>query len=119
MALAADIMRGGFSAISARAIQGQVNGAVAAAGTSQATATDISMSTIAVTSGTGGVQLPSAELNDEVAILNLSDAAITVYPPTSEQINELGNNNGFLLANNTAVKVKKFTATRWMAFLSA
>ena len=119
MALASDIMRGGFSAISARAVQGQTNGAIAAAGTTQGTATDLTMSNNAVTSGTGGVQRPSAEISDEIAILNISGSQITVYPPTSEQINSLSANTGFLLGNNTAVKVKKFTATRWMAFLSA
>ena len=118
MALAADIMRGGISAMTARAIQGQANGSVSAAGSSQSGATAISMSINAVT-GTGGVRLPSAEIGDDVAILNLGSAAITVYPPTSEQINALAVNIGFLLAANTAVKVKKFTSTRWMGFLSA
>lgn len=121
MALSSDIMRGGFSAISAKAIQGQANGAVAAAGTTQATATSITQSTIAVTSGTGGVVLPSAEINDEVAIVNLlgSGTQLTVYPPSGERINGLAANAGFLLADATAVKVKKFTTTRWMGFLSA
>lgn len=119
MALASDIMTGGFSAGSAKAIQGLANGAVAAAGTTQATATAITQSTVAVTSGTGGVRLPNAEINDEVAIVNLNAASITVYPPTSGQINALSANTGFLLASNTAVKVKKFTSTRWMGFLSA
>lgn len=119
MALASDIMKGGFSAQSAKAIQGQANGSVAAAGTTQATATDITQSIIAVSSGTGGVQLPNGEIGDEVAILNISGAAITIYPPSSGQVNDLSANTGFLLADNTAVKVKKFTSTRWMAFLSA
>lgn len=119
MALAIDIMKGGFSAMSAKAIQGQTNGAVAAAGTTQGTATDLTMSVNAVTSGTGGVQLPSAEINDEVDICNLSGAAITVYPPSGERVNGLASNQGFVLGNNTAVKVKKFTSTRWLGNLSA
>lgn len=119
MSLAKDIMLGGFSAMSAKAIQGQVNGAVAAAGTTQGTATNLTMSVNAVTSGTGGVELPSAEVNDEVDICNLSGAAITVYPPTGERVNGLASNQGFILANNTSVKVKKFTTTRWLGNLSA
>ena len=119
MALSSDIMRGGFSAGSAKMIQGIANSAIAAAGTTQTTATDITQSTVAVTSGTGGVQLPSAEINDEVNVCNLTSAAITVYPPSSEQINALAADTGFLLAANTAVKVKKFSSTRWMGFLSA
>ena len=119
MALASDIMTGGFSAISARAIQGLANGAVAAAGTTQGTATALTRSLNAVTSGTGGVVLKSADIGDEQEILNISGSQITVYPPGSERINALSASTGFLLANNTAVKVKKFTSTRWMAFLSA
>ena len=119
MALASDIMKGGFSAMSAKAIQGQTNGAVAAAGTAQGSATALTMSVNAVTSGTGGVILPSAEINDEVDICNLSGATITVYPPSSERINGLPTNTGFPLANNTSVKVKKFTTTRWLGNLSA
>lgn len=119
MALSSDIMKGGFSAGSARAIQGQANGALAAAGTTQGTATDIVVSLVAVTSGTGGVQLPTGDIGDEVEILNLNAASITVYPPTDGRINSLAANVGFLLAPSTAVKVKKFTSTRWMGFLSA
>ena len=119
MALASDIMTGGFSAGSARSIQGLVNSAVTATGTTQSGAVALARSINAVTAGTGGARLPNADIGDEVAVINLSGAAVTVYPPTSQQINELGNNNGFLLADNTAVKVQKFTSTRWMAFLSA
>ena len=119
MALASDIMTGGFSAMSAKSIQGLVNGSVAAAGTTQGTATALTRSISAVTSGTGGVVLKSADIADEQEIINLSGAAITVYPPGSERINSLSASAGFLLGNNTAVKVKKFTTTRWMAFLSA
>lgn len=112
-------MQGGFSAISAKSIQGNVNGAVAAAGSAQGSATALAMSVNAVTSGSGGVILPSAELNDEVDICNLSGATITVYPPTGERVNGLPTNQGFPLANNTSVKVKKFTTTRWLGNLSA
>ena len=119
MALASDIMRGGFSAGSARAIQGQANGEVSAAGTTQGTATALTRSSNAVTGGTGGVSLPSAEINDEIDIVNLTSASITIYPPTGERINALSTNTGFLLGQNTAVKVRKFTTIRWMGFLSA
>lgn len=119
MALALDIMKGGFSSGQAKALQGQANGAVAAAGTAQGSATAIKSSLNVVTSGTGGVILPSGEVNDEVEVMNLTSAAITVYPPTGERINALASNSGFLLAPNTAVKVKKFSTTRWAGFLSA
>ena len=119
MALARDIMTGGFSAMSAKAIQGLANASVTAAGTTQGTATALRQSVNAVTSGTGGVRLKSAELADEQEVVNLSGVQITVYPPTGERINGLATNAGFLLGNNTAVKVKKFTSTRWLGNLSA
>ena len=120
MALASDIMTGGFSAVSARAIQGLNNAAVTAAGTTQGGATALTRSNNLVTAGSGGgVVLKSAEISDEQEILNISGGNITVYPPGSERINGLSASSGFLLANNTAVKVKKFSSTRWAAFLSA
>lgn len=120
MALASDIMKGGTSAGQAQAINGQVNGAVVAAGTTIATATTLTASINVVTSGTGGVDLPSAMIGDEVEILNLSGAPVTVYPDsTSGRINGLSAGGGFTLGNNTAVKCRKFSATRWAAYLSA
>ena len=119
MALASDIMTGGFSAGSAKAIQGLANSAVAAAGYTHGTATALTRSLNAVTSGSGGVIPKNGEIGDEQEVCNLSGSSITVYPPTSNQINSLSVNSGFLLGNNTAVKVKKFSSTRWMAFLSA
>lgn len=119
MALALDIMKGGVSAGTAKAIQGQVNGAITAAGTTQGTATALTMSVNSVTAGTGGVIIPSAEIADEVDICNLSGAGITVYPPSGERINGLPTNQGVPLANNTSLKLKKFTATRWLGNLSA
>lgn len=118
MALASEIMLGGFPAGQAKAVQGQAN-SIAAAGSAQGSATSITNSVVAVTSGTGGVVLPNAEIADEVDICNLTSAAITVYPPSGSRVNALSTNSGFLLAPNTAVKVRKFTSTRWMGFLSA
>ena len=120
MTLASDIMTGGFSGGAARAIGGLANAAVTAAGTTQGGATALTRSINAVTAGSGsGVVLKSAEIGDEQEICNLSGGQITVYPPGSERINALSAGTGFLLGNNSAVKVKKFSSTRWMAFLSA
>ncbi len=121
MTAAFDAMKGGLSAGTARAINGQVNSAISAAGTTQGTATALTASDNVVTTAaaSSGVILPNSEIGDEYNILNLGANAVTVYPPTSGQVNALSANTGFQLATNTAVKVKKFTATRWMAFLSA
>lgn len=120
MATVVDIMKGGTSAGQARAINGQVNSSVAAAGSSISDATDLIASINVVASGTGGVQLISGEVGDEQEILNISGSSITVYPDSSSgRINSLSAGTGFSLGNNTAVKVRKFTSTRWMAYLSA
>lgn len=120
MALTVDIMRGGTSAGQAQAINGQVNGSVAAAGSSISDATDLTASINVVTSGSGGVQLYSAMIGDEQEILNISGVQITVYPDSSSaRINNLSAGSGFVLANNTAVKCRKFTSTRWIGNLSA
>lgn len=121
MASALDIVKGGFSGGQAKAIQGQVGPDLTAAGTSQSDAAAIvaSVTIITTAAASTGVILPNSEIGDEYEILNLGANQVTVYPPTSGQINALSANTGFYLAPNTAVKVKKYTATRWMGFLSA
>lgn len=121
MATAADMMRGGMSAGQASAANGLVNSSVSAAGTTQGDATTLTSSVNVVTTAAAGsgVVLTNSEISDEYEILNIGANACWVYPPSSGQINNLAANKGFLLATNTAVKIKKFTATRWMGFLSA
>lgn len=121
MATAADIMKGGFSAGGAAAINGQVSSAMTGAGTTQGDATAITASVSVFTTtaaSTGGV-LTDSMIGDEYDIMNLGANSLTVYPPSGGRINAIATNGGFTLATNTAVKVKKFTATRWMAWLSA
>ncbi len=122
MALALDIVKGGFSPQSAKAINGQVQSSITAAGTSISDATDLTASINVVTTAaaSSGVQLPHCEIGDEVEILNLGANAVTVYPDTtSNRINALAAAAGFLLAANTAVKLRKYTTTRWIGYLSA
>ena len=122
MALAQDIMKGGFSAGSARAIGGQVHPTVSAAGTSISDATDLraSVNVVTTAAASSGVQLPNCEIGDEVDVLNLGANAVTIYPDTSSNIiNALSAGAGFSLATNTAVKLRKYTTTRWIGYLSA
>lgn len=121
MALALDIMKGGVPAGMAKSIQGQVAATVTAAGSSISDATDLvaSVNVITTASSGQGVQLPSAEIADEIDICNLASVGVTVYPDTSSRINGLPTNQGFVLGANTSVKLKKFTATRWLGNLSA
>ena len=122
MAIALDIMRGGFSSGSAKAINGQVHPTVSAAGTAITDATDLraSINVVTTAAASSGVQLPNGEVGDEVEILNLGANALTVYPDTaSNSINALSAGSGFTLATNTAVKLRKYTTTRWIGYLSA
>ena len=121
MASAKDIMGGGFSAAAAAAINGQVSSAITAAGTTQSDATALvaSINVVTTAAASTGVLLPNTEIGDEYEVLNLGASALTVYPPTSGQINQLSANTGFSLAPNTAVKVRKYTSTKWVAWLSA
>jgi hypothetical protein len=122
MALASQIMKGGISAGAAKAMGGQVQSAVSAAGTAISDATDLTASINVVTTAaaSSGVQLPSSQIGDEVEILNLGANAVTVYPDTtSNRVNALSAGTGFLLATNTAVRLRKFTSSRWIGWLSA
>ena len=122
MATAADIMKGGHSAMGARAINGQIQSSITAAGTVITDATDLTASINVVTTAAAstGVQLQNCEIGDSVEILNLGANAVTIYPDSSSnRINALSAGGGFLLATNTAVVLRKFTSSRWIGFLSA
>lgn len=122
MATASDMMRGGLSSGQAKAINGQVASTLTAAGSAITDAFDLtaSINVITTAAASTGVQLPSAEIGDEVEVLNLGANAVKVYPDSSANtINQLSAGVGFTLATNTAVKVRKYTSTKWMAFLSA
>lgn len=123
MALAYDMMKGGVSSGTAKGLNGQTNSSITAGTTqTQAGATALTASTNVITTVTtagDGVRAPNSEIGDSLDILNLGANYCTVYPPTGGQINQLAANSGFTLATNTAVRLKKFTSTRWAAFLSA
>lgn len=121
MATASDIMKGGFSAGAAKAINGQVSSSVSAAGTTQSDATALVASVNVVTTAAAGsgVLLQNAEIGDEVEVLNLGANAVNVYPPSAGSIAQLSANTAVALGTNTAIKLKKYTATKWMGFLSA
>lgn len=122
MALAQNIMRGGTPAFQARAFNGNIATGLTAAGSTIGGALDLTADTnvIGTCAANAGVQLPSCELGDSVEIYNGGANACTVYPDaTGNQINGLVAGNGFQLATNTSCFLRKITATRWIAFLSA
>lgn len=121
MALALDIMKGGMAAGQAKAVNGQANVTISAAGTTQGTGTALtaSVNVITTAAASSGVVLPACEIGDSIDILNLGANPVTIYPDSNAQVNALAANVGFFLAPNTAVRLKRFTSTRWMGFLSA
>lgn len=121
MSLATDIVQGGFSAGQAKAIGGQVNATVTAAGSSRTDATLIkATNTICSTvAASTGVILPTAEIGSDVWIYNAGANALTIYPHTDGTINQLTANSSISLATNTAVLLKRFSTIRWIAILSA
>ena len=123
MSLASEMMGGGISAGAARAINGQINSAVAAAGTTLGTATALKVGHNSVTTvaASSGVSLPDGELGDEILVYNATGTnQLTVYPATSSQtINQLSAGTGMLLAVYTGVRLKKVTSTVWIGWLSA
>lgn len=122
MATAADVMKGGFPAFAARAIGGQVQSSISAAGTtiSDATALTASINVVTTAAASSGVKLQDMEIGDSVEILNSGANAVTVYPPTSsDTINQLSAGSGFLLGTNTACILRRFTSTQFIAWLSA
>jgi len=122
MALAMNIMKGGWSAGNAKAVNGAVAIGLTAIGTTITTALDLTADTnvIATCASGAGVQLPSCEIGDSCEIYNGGANACAVYPDASaNQVNALTAGNAFLLAPNTMCYVRKISATRWIANLSA
>src|SRR4051812_48362435 len=112
MALALNIMKGGYSAGNAKAINGSIATGLVAAGTTLATALDLLADTnvIATCASGAGVQLASCEVGDSQEIYNGGSNACMVYPDASgNQLNSLVAGNGFLLATNTMCYCRKIS----------
>lgn len=122
MALARNIMKGGWSAGNAKAVNGNVATALTAAGTtiSDALALQADTNVIGTAAASTGVKLPSAEIGDSCEVYNGGANTVKVYPDVAaNQVNGLSAGASFNLAASTSVYCRKITATRWIAFLSA
>lgn len=122
MALASDIMLGGFSAMSARAIGGQVKTAISAAGTVITDATDLSQSinVIGTAAANSGVQLPAMNAGESMIVYNGGANPVKVYPGSSSiTINQLSAGAAHTLGTNTAAQYHQISSTQVVAFLSA
>ena len=117
----------GTPAGTAGAIIGGVNPAVAAAGTTQATATQLNaISNNFVTTGTGGVILPpgvtgviNLAAGDWVRVFNYSGASINVYPGTGGKIANGSANAAFAVGNGKGAEFLCIDGLNFGANLSA
>ncbi len=126
MTLAKELVGGGFSPGQARAIGGGVNTALAAAGSSQATAAPITTTNTIVTgaNGTLGVVLPAIGPGESVLVVNAAASTCPVYPPVGAAITVPGTGLGTTNAaySQTLWAVCTYTclsATQWAVQKSA
>jgi hypothetical protein len=122
MGLARNIMRAGFSAGQAKAINGEVATGLTAAGTVITDALDLTadLNVIGTAAANTGVQLPSCEIGDSCQVYNGGANSVKVYPDSSaNNINQLSAGAAMLLGTNTTCQYSKVSATRWIATLSA
>jgi hypothetical protein len=122
MALAKNIMSGGFSAGQAKSINGAIATGISAAGTVITDATDLvaDVNAIGTCASGAGVQLANCEVGDSQIVYNGGANACKVYPDTSSsQINQITAGSAHSLATSTACTYYKISTTRWVAVLSA
>ena len=98
-----------------------VNSAVAAAGTTQATATllyrDINVVTSSTAGSATGVILPVATIGRNITVFNNSANAITVYPATGGYIDTGAINVGKTVMAGGSIKIYAFNTTNWESTL--
>ena len=112
----------GVSPVTAQSMQGDTNNAVTAAGTTLATATDLTNTQSIVTTATDsqGVQLDTGIVGDWQMVYNKTSVSIKVYPSSSSaQINQITAGSAHILAPQTACQYFVASATQHVAFLSA
>lgn len=121
MALAQDIMLGGLSAGTARAIGGQTKTGISAAGTVITDATDLTFSNnvLSTVASGAGVQLQMMAGESQV-VYNGGANGVKVYPPTAlVAVNQLPVGTAHTLAPNTSAIYYQVSATQIIAFVSA
>ena len=112
----------GVSPITAQSIQGDANTAITAAGTTLATATDLTNTFNIVTTATDsqGVQLDTGVIGDSQIVYNATLVSIKVYPSSSSaKINQIAAGGAHVLAPQTACVYWVASATQHVANLSA
>lgn len=86
---------------------------IAAAGSSQGTATSVTADNTYVTSGTGGVVLPTAVVGREISITNGTASAINVYPASGASIENASTNAAVSLPAYATIGLAAKSTTNW------
>lgn len=98
-------------------------GTVAAAGTNQGTAATIPSTApfISVTAAdaTKGVILPVSVVGTEIAIHNVANATLKVYPPSGGDINDGSQDAALSIAAKTQARFVNVDGTTWSAVYTA
>ena len=122
MALAYKIIGANVESLHIAAAWQDTNSAVSAAGTNQATATELTNADnyVSSVSANQGVKLSSQAFNgDEQTVYNGTATALFVYPPSGAKINQLSTNAAMTLTAQRSCRFKCISTTQWVAILSA
>lgn len=95
------------------ALNTTVSASVAAAGSSQGTATAITSSIVFITSGTGGVILGTPDTGKTVTVVNHTAAVVQVYPASGHTIDNGAANAAMPLGAGSAVELVGTSSTNW------
>lgn len=122
MPLAQRLVTAGLSALQASAIQGTVESAATATGTTQATAYPLKadVTYFSTVTGTTGAILPIMNGGDSLTVFNGSAQALLIYPPVGAALNKLSANTSYSVAAATPyVDVYCVTPTLYIVSQSA
>ena len=112
----------GIQGLAVQAICQDAQSALVAAGTTQATALELTSAdseVATVASGAGVVLSSAATAGDTQTVYNAGLNPLKVYPPVGKQINGLTANAPMLLGTNTGCLYKFVSTTRVFGVLSA
>lgn len=123
MAIVQRLLASGLSPMAATNITGDTSGALTAAGTTKATALQLSAAQayLSITSSGKGVALPPANQGDSIEVFNGGANSLLVYTPQgiADTITNQSANGGFTVATMRSAKFNKVTSTLWMVNYSA
>jgi len=117
------MVHAGLSAGTAAMVGGELQDNVTAAGSTQATATNVYGDIVCVTTAAAstGVILGGETFSpgDNLQVTNLGANSLSVYPPVGGQINALGVNAAFAVAAGKSALITARSSTAFLAALSA